>query len=91
MTSPDADTEHSLRRTTHTLVLEASPACSRAKGVLTPADLAGIEGYALDFPRGLCDRAETGARVAGARLEQDVCKSFLALGDIETHGEAERD
>ena len=75
-----AHPEHSpTRPTTTTLVVQGLLACLRSKGVLAPADLAEIEGFALDVARDLRDRAASGSQVAGARLEEDVRSFFAAL------------
>lgn len=89
MPSPAANAQDLvIRQTTNTLVLEGLPACLRAKGTLTPADLAGIKGHALDSTRRVRDRVELGAQLADARLERDVRAFFAILDDIETYDEA---
>lgn len=80
-----------VRQTTNTLVLEALLACLRAKGTSTPADPAGIEGYALAFTRRVRDSIAVGAREPGERLEQDVRAFFATLDDIETYDETRGD
>lgn len=92
MPSPIADARALVvQQTMNTLVLEALLACLRAKGTLTPADLAGIEGYALAFARRVRDRSAVGAREPGERLEQDVRAFFTTVDDIETYDETRGD
>lgn len=80
MASPGADPEHLLLRLT-TIAAVQHGLLDRlvAKGLLTPADLAAIEGVALDLARDLRDLAASGPQVAGARLEADVRAYFSAI------------
>ena len=80
MASPDTNPEHLLTRlTTVSVALQGLLARLTAKGLLTPADVAEIELFALDLACDLRDHAASGPHVAGARLEQDVRSFFGAL------------
>lgn len=72
-------TNPEIRLATTGLVLRGLLHVLTLKGVLTPADVAAIERFALDLARDMRDLDASLPQVAGARLDEDVRAFFSVL------------
>ena len=95
MASPGANPDHLGRNLVSPMLLRLTTTAVAphglmdrltAKGLLTPADIAGIREFALDLARDLRDHGASGPQVAGARLEADVRAFFAAIAPDDGPG-----